>query len=90
VLRKLSLPQRVVVVIALGAVASIVAIYVAFERTWNPSWMAGPSTSSTMDYFIVHELPVWRVLVLPIALVVAWAGLSLWVLAPPRATGDPA
>ena len=85
-LERLSFGQRVVVVIALAAVALVVAVYVAATAQVTPSgWFSyPPDLSRTDQYFVVHDVSEWRVLFVPIALIVTWAAISIWVLGSPR------
>lgn len=83
VLRRMSLPQRVVIVIALGL--AMLATWVWWYSGMAPSgggWFAyAPNTTET--YFVVHVRQP-EDLALPLALIGIWTGLSLWLLAPSR------
>lgn len=77
-MRNLSLPQRVVLVVALGMVLTGVEAYAVPSSS---GWFGyAPNTSVV---FAPHEGRLGR-LVLRVVLVVGWAAASLLILRPPR------
>lgn len=83
VLRRMSLPQRVVLVVALGLV--MLATWLWYSGTLPADgWFAvAPNTQTTTDtYFVVRGRQVEH-LAIPLVLIGAWAATSLWLLAPP-------
>lgn len=80
-LRRMSLPQRVVTVVALGL--ALLMTWVWWYSGTAPSgggWYPGAPTA-TDTYFIIRRRQP-EDLMIPLALVAIWTGLSLWLLAP--------
>lgn len=88
----MTLPQRVVLVLALG-LAMLVGWLWWYSGTLpaEGGWFAyAPNTQTATDaYFVVRERQVEH-LAIPLVLIGAWAALSLWLLAPPtsRSAGE--
>ena len=79
------LPQRVVLVVALGlAMAATWLWWYSGTFPAEGGWFAyAPNTQTATDsYFVVRERQVEH-LAIPLVLIGAWAGTSLWLLASP-------
>jgi hypothetical protein len=81
---RLSLPQRIVIVVGLGVACAAVGAYLASLRStvafgwyaYAPLTTAGPAHSG---------LPGWALLLVWLALILFWALMSVWLLRPGRA-----
>lgn len=79
----MSLPQRVVIVIAVGlAMLATWVWWYSGTLTSGGGWFAyAPNTTET--YFVVQGRQP-EDLAIPLVLIGIWTGLSLWLLAPSR------
>jgi hypothetical protein len=86
---RLSLPQRVVVVVAVGVGCTAVGLYLtARSRLAAGGWYAyasGPFAGSGTVWSKGTILTGWELLLIWLALTAGWALTSLWVLRPPTA-----
>ncbi len=83
-LRFLSLPQRIVVVVAVGLAFLVGWIWwYSGDLPRSDGWFAyAPNTATATDtYYVVRDRQPEH-LVIPLVLIGVWAGLSLWLLAP--------
>lgn len=90
VVRSLSLPQRIVVVVAVGL--AFLACWIWWYSGDVPSsdgWFAyAPNTATATDtYYVVRDRQLEH-LVIPLVLIGVWATLSLWLLAPSSAAPE--
>jgi hypothetical protein len=86
----MSMAQRVIAVIGLGAAMAVGWWWWHLgELSQAASWFAyEPGPSSTDTYFVLAERR-WEDLAVPLGLVVAWTVASIWLLAPTStATAD--
>lgn len=80
----MSLPQRVVIVVAVGL--AVLASWVWWYTGSAPSaddWFAyAPDTQTSTDtYYIVRDRQP-EYLAIPLLLIILWSAFSLWLLAP--------
>jgi hypothetical protein len=85
---RLSLPQRIVLVVALAAACLAVGLYVASLNggTGSFGWYAYAPVRSTANYPLTGptRLAGWLRLIIGLALTALWALASLWLLRPAR------
>jgi hypothetical protein len=85
---RLSLPQRIVLVVALAAACLAVGLYVASldNGTGSFGWYAYAPVRSTANYPLTGPtgLAGWLRLIIGLALTAFWALASLWLLRPAR------
>lgn len=85
-MQKMSLPQRLVLVAALGAATTVAWLWWhSGTATPNGAWSVYPgSVQQTDTYFVVRPRQIKDLLV-PLGLIAFWTGVSLWLLAPQSA-----
>ena len=88
-LLNMSMAQRVVAVIGLGAAMVVAWSWWHLGEFSQPAdWFAYVPDSSTMDTYYVVAQRRWEHLAVPLGLVVLWTVASIWLLAPRSTTED--
>ncbi len=81
---RLSLPQRIVVVIAWGLILGVLSLYLnSLDAISGFGWYAYAPLTSTHNFELPPTgLPGWAHLLIWLGLIVIWSLGSLWVLRP--------
>ena len=78
---RLSQPQRVVIVVALGLVLAVIGGFVTSLGRLAAGWYAYAPLTST-GYLPGHGIPPWLRLIIWLALIVIWAAAAIRLLKP--------
>jgi hypothetical protein len=79
----MTLGQRVVIVVGLGAVLLIAGLWWYAGEAWPGAGWLGDGLRSTDTYVVVVRRR-WQHLGVPVGLVVLWVVVSVWLLGPSR------
>lgn len=80
--------QRVVIVVGLGAVLLLAGLWWYAGEVWPRAGWPGDGLRSTDTYFVVVHRR-WYHLGVPVGLVLLWVAVSVWLLGPARPTQEP-